>query len=118
MTLTPRHRRHTKSSANSKRPFIADEEIEAPERPVVLLDLTTALKTPDVAAKTMMLSVPDAALLRRHQFCERWGWGWGRNLPEPYCVLGGIFADRPTGLNHTGKANIISYNPIYFVHTC
>ena len=48
MTLTPRHRRHTKSSANSKRPFIADEEI-------VLLDSTTMLETPDVAAKTTML---------------------------------------------------------------
>ena len=44
MTLTPRHRRHTKSSANSKRPFIADEEI-------VLLDSTTMLETPDVAAE-------------------------------------------------------------------
>ena len=58
MTLTPRHRRHTKSSSNSKRPFIADEEIEAPERPVVLLDSTTALKTPDEAANTMALGVP------------------------------------------------------------
>ena len=48
MTLTPRHRRHTKSSSNSKRPFIADEEI-------VLLDSTTMLETPDVAAKTTML---------------------------------------------------------------
>ena len=139
MTLAPRHRCHTKSPANLKHPFIADEEIEAPERPVVLLDSTTALKTPDVAAKTMalgvlphstttmktpdvvaemtMLSVLDAALLRRRQFCERWGWGWGRNLPEPYCILGGISADRPTGLNHTGKAIVRSYNPVYFVHS-
>ena len=57
MTLAPRQRRHTKTPTNSKLPSIADVEIEAPERPVVLLDSTTALKTPDVAAKTMALGV-------------------------------------------------------------
>ena len=48
MTLMPRHRRRTKSSANLKRPFIADEEI-------ILLDSTTMLETPDVAAEMTML---------------------------------------------------------------
>ena len=58
MTLAPRHRCHTKSPANLKHPFIADEEIEDLEESVVLLDSTTSLKTPDVAAKTMALGVP------------------------------------------------------------
>ena len=64
MTLAPRHRRHTKSPANSKHPFIADEEMEDFEESVVLPDSTTSLKTllphstttletPDVAAETM-----------------------------------------------------------------
>ena len=57
MTLAPRQRRHTKTPTNSKLPSIADVEIEAPERPVVLLDSTTALKTPDEVAKTMALGV-------------------------------------------------------------
>ena len=115
-TLAPRHRRHTQSPANPKHPFIADEEIEDCERLVVLLDPTTTLRTPDVAVKTMMLSVLDEVLLRRRQFCQRWGGGWGRDLPETYCILGGIFANRPAGLNHTGKAKNISYNPVNFVH--
>ena len=55
MTLAPRQRRHTKTPANSKLPSIADEEIEDLEESVVLLDLTTMLETPDVAAKTTML---------------------------------------------------------------
>ena len=58
MTLAPRHRRHTKPPANLKHPFIADEEIEDLEESVVLLDSTTSLKTPDVAAETMTLT-PD-----------------------------------------------------------
>ena len=55
MTLAPRQRRHTKTPANSKLPSIADEEIEDLEESVVLLNLTTMLETPDVAAKTTML---------------------------------------------------------------
>ena len=58
MTLAQRHRCHTKSPANLKHPFIADEEIDDLEESVVLLDSTTSLKTPDAAAKTMALGVP------------------------------------------------------------
>ena len=117
MTLAPRQRRHTKTPANSKLPSIADEEIEDLEESVVLLDSTTMLETPDVVAEMTLLNILDEVLLRRRQFCQRWGGGWGRDLPETYCILGGIFANRPTGLNHTGKANNISYHPVYFVHS-
>ena len=117
MTLTPRQRRHTKSSANSKHPIVVDEEVEAFEWPIVLLDSTTTLKTPDVVAKMTALDILDEVSLRRSQLCQRWGGGWGRDLPETYCILGGIFANRPTGLNHTGKAKNISYNPVNFVHS-
>ena len=46
----------------------------------------------------------------------------GRRLPKSYCILEGIFAHRPTGLNYTymGKANDkdIAKNPKYCVHSC
>ena len=61
MTLTPRQRRHAKSSANSKHPFIDDEKTDPLDSTISfkmpLFHSTTTLKTPDVVAKMMALDV-------------------------------------------------------------